>query len=382
MPWTHTDPVNERLQFIALHQEELYSVTELCDRFGVSRDTGYRWIARYRAEGVDGLKDRSHAPKYCPHRMDPRVEALLLAARRSHPLWGPRKILAWLAKRHPALSLPAPSTVGDLYARLGLIEPRRRRRRGAHPGAVPFRAEAPNQVWCADFKGQFPTRDGVDCYPLTVSDAYSRYLLGCTALLSTKACEAVPVFTRLFETYGLPEAIRTDNGIPFATNAICGLSALSVWWTQLGIVHHRIEPGRPEQNGRHERMHRTLKAETTRPPEQDQANQQRRFDSFRAEFNMERPHEALENATPASHYNSSARAMPKKLPAPEYPGHFLVRKVCNAGTFRFKNRQPFLSSTLKQEHIGLEEVDDGVWSIYFYTRLLARISERDFQVRG
>lgn len=243
-------------------------------------------------------------------------------------------------------------------------------------------AEAPNQLWCADFKGQFPTRDAVLCYPLTVTDAHSRFLLGCTALLSVREEGAMAAFTQLFRAYGLPDAIRTDNGVPFATNALCGLSALSVWWTKLGIAHERIEPGRPEQNGRHERMHRTLKAETTRPPQQNQDAQQKRFDLWCEEFNTERPHEALHHATPAEHYEPSSRALPEKLPAPEYPGHFLVRKVCNAGTFRLKNRQPFLSSTLKQERIGLEEINDGLWSLYFYDRLIARLSERDFLVRG
>jgi hypothetical protein len=215
-----------------------------------------------------------------------------------------------------------------------------------------------------------------------VADAYSRYLLGCTARLSTKQVEAQPVFEHLFHEYGLPEAIRTDNGAPFATPAFCGFSKLSVWWIKLGIRHQRIEPGRPEQNGRHERMHRTLKAEATRPPERNQAAQQARCDRFCREYNQQRPHEARGQRTPASLYQPSPRKMPAKIAEPEYPGHYLVRRVSNAGTFRFKSRQLFLRDTLLQEQIALEETGDGIWSIYFYDVLLARLNERDFKLKG
>ena len=237
-------------------------------------------------------------------------------------------------------------------------------------------------MWTADFKGQCRTGDGVSCYPLTVADASSRYLLGCTARLSTKQVEAQPVFEHLCREYGLPEALRTDNGAPFATPAFCGLSTLSVWWSTLGIRHQRIEPGRPEQNGRHERLHRTLKAEATRPPERNHATQQARFDRFCREYNHERPHEALGQRPPASLYHTSPRQMPAKLAAPEYPGHCLVRRVSHAGTLRFQSRQLFLSDTLRQEWIALEETGDGIWSIYFYDVFLARLNERDFKLRG
>jgi hypothetical protein len=215
---------------------------------------------------------------------------------------------------------------------------------------------------------------------LTVADAYSRFLLGCSARLSTTQVEARPIFERLFQDDGLPDAIRTDNGPPFATPAFCGLSKLSVWWIKLGIRHQRLEPGRPEQNGAHERMHRTLKAEATRPPEHNQAAQQARFDRFRREYNDERPHEALHYSTPASLYRPSPRALPAQLPAPTYPGHYVVRRVSNAGTFRFQTRQLFISDTLLQEDIAVEETADGIWSIYFYDVLLARLDERDFKL--
>jgi putative transposase len=380
MPWKETDPMSERLQFIAAYLSGLYSMTELCQRFGVRRNTGYKWLRRYREEGLAGLQERSRAPQHCPHRICTGVETALLEAKRAHPSWGPRKLLPYLTRRRPDLVLPAASTAGALFRRAGLAQSKRQRRAPRHPGSPPLVVHAPNEVWTADFKGQFKTGDGLYCYPLTVADAYSRFLLTCSARLSTKQLEARPTFERLFREYGLPQAIRTDNGAPFATPAFCGLSKLSVWWIKLGIRHQRIEPGRPEQNGAHERMHRTLKAEATRPPERNQAAQQARFDRFGAEYNQERPHEALGQQTPASLYQPSQRGMPEKLPAPEYPGHFEVRRVSNAGTFRFKKHQRFLSDTLLQELVGFEETADGIWSIYFYEVLLARLDERDFSL--
>jgi putative transposase len=382
MPWKKTTPMTERLSFIELSQTGLWSMTELCTRFNISRKTGYKWLRRYSQEGFSGLQEKSRAPLSCPHRLAPEVAAVLLEAKHLHPSWGPRKILPYLARHHPTLALPAASSAGELFRKAGLSRSKPRRRRPQHPGAPTLHAGSPNEVWTADFKGQFRTGDGLYCYPLTVADAYSRYLLGCTARLSTKQVEAQPVFERLFREYGLPQAIRTDNGAPFATPAFCGLSKLSVGWIKLGIRHQRIEPGRPEQNGRHERMHRTLKAEATRPPEHNQATQQARFDRFCREYNHERPHEALGQRTPASLYHASPRQMPATLAEPEYPGHCLVRRVSNAGTFRFKSRQLFLSDTLLQEWIALEETGDGLWSIYFYDVLLARLDERDFKLRG
>ena len=382
MPWNQTDPVNERLKFIAAWQEGLYSMTELCERFRISRDTGYKWVARYEAEGVEGLKDRSHAPQSCPHRMDEEVEAVLLATRAAHPTWGPRKILPYVAKRRPELVLPAASTVGDLFVRTGLVEPRRRRRRWQHPGSKPIVAEMPNQVWSADFKGEFRMGNGEQCYPLTVSDAHSRFLLVCHGLPSVAHEGARAGFERLFEERGLPEAIRTDNGVPFATTAIGGLSRLNIWWAQLGIRHDRIDPGRPDQNGRHERMHRTVKAETARPPQENAAAQQKRFDGFREEYNWERPHEALGQETPGSLYTPSTRPMPARIPHAEYPGHCLIRRVRKTGIFRFRAREIFLSELLKGHSIALEEVEDGVWSVYFYHLLLARLDERTFKLSG
>lgn len=382
MPFRTTDPAMERARLVAAHLDGLYSVTELADRFGVSRPTVYKWIDRFKRGGAAALADLGRAPKTSPQQTPPDVEALILEARRAHPTWGPRKLLPYLARRHPGVLLPAPSTAGAILDRHGLTKPRRARRPPKHPGSVPLVAETPNAVWTADYKGQFRTRDGIYCYPLTVCDAHSRYILSCHGLLSVEQYAAHRQFERLFREYGLPWAIRSDNGTPFATQAICGLSRLSVWWIKLGIDHDRIDPGQPQQNGAHERMHRTLKAECARPPERDLAAQQTRFDRWRAEFNAERPHDGLGGAVPASRYVPSPRPMPEVLPGPEYPGHFEVRYLSKDGNVRFQTKQFFVSQAIAHEYVGFEEVGDGVWSLYFYDRLLARLDERDFKLRG
>jgi putative transposase len=382
MPWSQTDPMTERLRFVTLYHEGLYSMAELCQRFSISRPTGYKWLARFSRDGGEGLKELSRAPRACPHRTPEPVEAALVAARKAHPHWGPEKLRDYLAPRRPDLALPAPSTIGAILKRHGLLPGKRRRPRPHHPGSAPLCTTAPNQVWCVDFKGEFPTGDGIDCYPLTVTDAHTRYLLACQARPSTAQAGVFPVFTRLFDAYGLPEAIRSDNGTPFASVGLCGLSQLSVWWLKLGIAHQRITPGRPEQNGRHERMHRTLKAETARPPAANHVQQQVRFDAFVHEYNEERPHAALAGKTPGALYVPSPRPLPVRILPYDYPGHFLVRGVSPAGNFRLQNQQIFLSSTLAGEQIGLEETGDRIWSLYFREYLLARLDEREYRIIG
>ena len=382
MPWQETDPVDQCERFITDHQHGLYSMAELCARYSVSRKTGYKWLARFETGGRPALRERSHAPHACPHRIADAVAALLCDAREAHPTWGPAKLLDWLRPRHPGVTWPAVSTAGDLLARRGLVKARRRRRPSVHPGSVPPTTAAPNDLWTVDFKGQFKTRDGVYCYPLTLADQHTRYLLACQGLHSTKGRQARQVLEGAFRTYGLPCAIRSDNGVPFATTGIHGLSQLNVWWMRLGIQHQRILPGQPQQNGAHERMHRTLKAEACRPPQGSLGAQQRRFNVFRREYNEERPHAALGGQPPARQYVTSPRPYPARLPPLEYPGHFLVKRVTNAGTFRFKDRLLFIANALKQHHIGLEESDSGLWSIYFGSVLLARLDERDYIIRG
>lgn len=382
MPWKRTDPVNERLRFVAQAQEGLYSIPELSARYGVSRQTGYATVDRYNRFGVDGLKDGSHAPRHCPHRIGEEMRELLLESRRAHPTWGPRKIVAWLQKRHPELTLPAASTVGDLYSREDMVKRRPRRRHWAQPGRARVEVAEPNDLWTIDFKGQFRTLDGVLCYPLTIADAHTRFLLAVDALPSTAHAGARVVVERVFREYGLPAVIRSDNGGPFATKAIAGLSRLNVWWTQLGIKQDRIEPGRPDQNGSHERMHLTMKQETVVPPAPDTVAQQDRFDVFRGEFDFERPHEALGMRTPGSLYTRSPRELPERLPEPEYPAHCVIRQVRANGILYFRDRSIFLSELLIGQLVALEEIADGVWSIYFYDLLLARLDERSWTMSG
>jgi transposase InsO family protein len=373
--------MEQREKFIADRRRGLFSMTELCERYNVSRKTGYKWLQRFAEDGRRALRDRSHAPHCCPHRIDSRMAELLCDTRRAHPTWGPRKILDYLAKRHRGVRIwPATSTVGDLLAREGLVRRRRRRRKPVHPGSVPIHTTAPNDLWTIDFKGHFRTRDAIYCYPLTVADQHTRFLIACHGLFSTKGVGARRVLELAFREYGLPAAIRSDNGAPFASIGIHGLTHLNVWWMRLGIQHQRMNPGSPQENPAHERMHRTLKAEAVRPPRANLRAQQRAFNAFRAEYNTVRPHESLGGDCPAEHYRSSRRPFPSKLPPLEYPGHYIVKRVTNAGTFRFKHKLLFIANALRQQHIGLEEVNDGIWSIFLGTVLLARIDEREMRI--
>lgn len=356
-------------------------MTELCEYFGVSRKTGYKWVERYRREGPEGLLDRSRAPRSHPRAiLDPVVE-VLLEARRKHPTWGPRKILPWLARKRPDLDLPAPSTVGDLFRRYGLTRPRRRRRR-VPPFTKPFeKCSAPNSVWCTDFKGQFRTGDGQMCYPLTITDAYSRLIIRCKGLEAPKGAAVRPVFESAFREFGLPKAIRSDNGTPFASRGPGGLSKLSIWWLKLGIGHERIEPGRPEQNGRHERMHRTLKRETATPPKGTLRAQQRHFNRFVREFNEERPHEALGQQTPSSYYQRSERRYPRKLPTFRYPDDAVTRKVHPTGRVRWPGRRfIYIGEALIGEHIEFVPIDDDLWEVRLGPLTIGLLDETRFEL--
>ena len=279
---------------------------------------------------------------------------------------GSRKLKAWLEDQDATPELPASSTIGDILHRAGLVKPRRVRRKLPLPvGPYTQQVSQPNEEWAADFKGQFRMGCGEYCYPLTISDGFSRYLLEIRALRDTGTGGARGGFERAFLTYGLPQAIRTDNGSPFATTALGRLSSLSIWWLKLGIRPVTIRPSHPQDNGRHERMHRTLKAETTRPPAGDLAPQQKRFVSFRREYNQERPHEALDQKPPARIYRPSIRPYPVRIPPVEYPSHYEVRQVTTAGNFTWHDQQVFISRSLVGERIGLIEVDDGLWKVYF-----------------
>jgi len=380
MPWSHASIMDQRIQFLNAYDKKLFTFRELCHSFGISRKTGYKWVARRNEEGFKGLSDRSHAPHLIPHKTEGAVESLLLSARKAHPTWGAGKLLATVQKKQPNLDLPSRSTVCAILKRNSLTKARRRRPHLSHPGRPQSSFSAPNELWCADYKGQFRTYDGVYCYPLTITDAKSRYLLACQSHLSPGFYEAKEVFTRAFKEFGLPLRIRTDNGSPFASHALSRLSTLSVWWIRLGITPELIEPGKPQQNGLHERMHRTLKAEATRPPAFDIRGQQRKFNRWREEYNHERPHEALDQKPPASVYRPSDRPMPNKLPEVEYPGYFDRRLVSANGGIRWGCKYVRVSATLKGEYIGLEPVDDGIWVVYYSHVKLGYFDERKGQI--
>jgi putative transposase len=381
MPWQETNPVLERHHFAQDLDSGHWTMTELCLRYGISRNTGYKWLQRYRQSGARGLHDHSRAPRSCPHETPDAVVQLILNEHTRFG-WGARKILKRLQRHDPRRAWPARSTIFDILARHGRVHHRRRRRQWKHPGAAPLNTTAPNQIWTIDFKGQFRLRSGPYCYPLTVLDHFSRYFLCCQALPDVGGAGVKPHLRQLFRTHGLPDAIRSDNGAPFASTGIHGLNRLNVWWLQLGITHQRIPPGQPQHNGAHERLHKTLKAQATKPAAATMTCQQRAFNAFRHTYNELRPHEALNDDTPASRWQPSARAYPERIAPPEYPGHFEVRRVSNAGTFRLHADQPFLSQALNGEYIGLEEVQDGLWNIVYYETLLGRFDEHTHTITG
>jgi transposase InsO family protein len=376
VPWRVSDPVSERLEFVR-RLEAGERVVDLCHEFGISRKTAYKLKERYEQLGARGLFDRSRAPQTIPHRTPPAMEELLVDARQAHPTWGPKKLRASLLRASPELKLPCASTVGEVLKRRGLITPRKRRR-STMPHGSPLRtATAPNEIWCADFKGQFRLGSRRYCYPLTITDRFSRFLIKCEALEGTHVETAISVFDQAFREFGLPTVIRTDNGNPFAAPGLWGLSKLSARWLRLGIYPERIKPAHPEQNGQHERMHLVLKQETTRPAGDNFLQQQERFDKFVDQYNYDRPHEALGQRPPADFYAKSFREFPEVLPEPEYPMHDIVRKVNRMGDVRIgKKRRFFLSGVLAGEHVGLREIDDGRWLISFVQLDLGHYDER------
>jgi transposase InsO family protein len=363
--------MEEKLRFVFEYERDEQTMTELCARFEISRETGYVWLRRYRALGVEGLLELNRAAKRHPNQTPTAMEQAIVELRQAHMRWGPRK-LKWVLERDQAgRRWPAASTMGELLKREGLVVGRKKRRKTAPYSAPLAHADDCNRVWCADFKGWFRSGDGARIDPLTISDAYSRYLLRCQAVVKTNSERVRAIFEAAFREYGMPEAIRTDNGAPFASCALAGLSRLAVWWIKLGIVPERIEAGHPEQNGRHERMHRTLKQEVAMPPAENRRAQQRELDRFRQEYNEVRPHEALGMQTPASVYGPSAREYPQRVPEVEYPSTMLVRTVKSHGVFRWKKRDIFLSEVLWGERIGLLPRQEGCYTIYFAQQPLA-----------
>jgi len=382
MSWKETCPMTERMHFVSDLLKDERSMTELCRIYGISRTSGYKWRDRFDGGGVAALADRSHAPLHQPHAVDEVVMQRLLQVRRQHPTWGPRKLLAWLQAHDRPTTWPAASTVGEILRRHGLVQAHRRRTKAAieHLQTELVQPVAPNDLWCTDFKGEFRTQDRYYCYPLTLSDAVSRYLLACRGLPSTCGAQAKPWFERAFRRYGLPAAIRSDNGTPFASTGLGGLSRLSVWWIKLGIVPELITPGCPQQNGRHERMHRTLKRETAQPPAANLRAQQRVFDHFVAEFNLQRPHEALQQRTPSAVYRASTRPYPSRLAPIEYPDSYQVRKIRHSGDMKFAGHAVFVSEVLRGEPVGLYQVDEYLWRLYFSMVPLGILDTRTMRI--
>jgi len=365
MPWKKIGPMDQKIRLISDWKDRYLNITDLSKKYEVSRKTIYKWIDRYETEGIDGLKDQERIPNNHPNQTDKRIVNKLIKMKYQYRKWGPKKIIALLENKYPNKKWPVVSTVGTWFKKYGLVQQRKFRRKVA-PYEEPFlECRNPNDIWSADYKGQFRTQDNRVCYPLTISDNKSRYLLECEALRGPRYDESRTVFERIFRENGLPLAIRVDNGIPFAGTGIAGLSRMSVWWIKLGIRPERIEKGKPQQNGRHERMHRTLKEDIKMELGKNLKDQQNKFDWFRMEYNEIRPHEAIGQKPPAQIYEKSKRPYVKKPVIPEYDLKYEVRKVKDSGEIKFKGRFYYLSALLGKEQIGLQEIADGAWCIYF-----------------
>ncbi len=366
--------MDQRIQFVLERRSGDVNMAALCRAFGISRQTGYKWLRRFAEVGqLAALAEHSRRPHSHPRTTPMKLQRIVVQARRQHPHWGARKLRAWLSGR--GVDPPAASTIGAILQRAGLVAARRRRRR-ATPSALPFSTcTAPNQVWCIDFKGEFRTGDGQWCIPLTITDAFSRFIVCCVAVAATDGATVRRILSRIFRELGLPSAFRSDNGPPFATTGPAGLSSLSAWWLKLGISHERIEPGKPQQNGRHERMHLTLKCETASPPAPTLLAQQRRFDRFLCRFNNERPHEALGNATPASLYTPSSRRLPMLIPSFQYP-FCETRLVDESGAIRWGRRRLFIGGALANEVVGVQRVGEHYLEILFGPITLGILDEQ------
>lgn len=382
MPWAERTIMNNRLSFIAgwLRQDD--TMSQLCLRHGISRKTGYKWLGRYQDAGAAGLEDLSSAPLTPAQAMDPAIRASVLALREKRRTWGPRKLLVQLRKDNPGTAWPAASTVGDLLRRENLSLPRRRKPSEPRPAVGLIEASAPNESWSADFKGWFRTADGVRCEPFTVTDGYSRYLLACEAVAQVTAERVRPILTRLFLEHGLPRALRTDNGSPFARrDGLGGLTQLSVWLLKLNVWPDRIQPGRPDQNGRHERMHRVLREDAADPPAATLDAQRQRMDAWRVDYNTQRPHEALGQRCPATLYTPSPRCYPATIRDWDYPADHQIRRVIGDGYIRWRDDTVYLSKALRGETVGVARRDDGDWAVRFRAFDLAVLKDESGELR-
>ena len=380
MGWTETCAVEERMRFVVAVREHEESFAAVCRRFGVSRRVGYKWLARFEEEGAAGLFDRPRTPLHQPQRIADNIAERCLEVRRAHPTWGPIKVRAFLARKSGRTAWPAASTIGELFDREGLTVKRKLRRRSP-PSSAPFAGcEAANDVWCIDFKGWFLTGDGKRCEPLTITDAHSRYLLRCQALARTDTEHVWPVLDAAFREFGLPQYLRSDNGSPFASRGAGGLSRLSVKLIKAGVMPERIAPGKPQQNGRHERMHLTLLQEVANPPAPSMREQLERLRSFRQLYNEERPHQALDHATPADRYQPSARRFNGALRKPEYGDDQDIRSVRYNGDIKWLGSTIYINEALVGEPVGLTEDENG-WTVSYGPILLGTIERGGDRLR-
>jgi len=380
MPWKETCALDQKIQMIEDWLTREYSVTELAELYGVSKKTVHKWVGRFKAEGNLGIAECSRAPYTHPNATAPELVAMIVAMKQRHMKWGHRKVNAYLNNLNPDKKWPCDSTTFEILKRNSLVRSRKFRRRSP-PYSEPFTGcNQPNDVWSADYKGQFRMGDGKLCYALTITDNHSRYLLGCRGLYRPTHDESKPELERVFRENGLPKAIRTDNGAPFASVALGGLSRLSVWFIKLGIRPERIATGKPQQNGRHERMHRTLKESAISPPRNNLAEQQRAFERFVREYNCERPHQALGQRTPASIYTPSVKPYPTKIPLVEYDTDVIVRQVHTKGEIKWKGALIYVSEALVGEPLALKQLGNGLWDIRFSFHPLGVLDERTHKI--
>jgi transposase InsO family protein len=378
MPFQETSVLAERISVLNDYDSGVFTVAELARRYGVSRETIYVWKRRRDAGGdARWFEDGSHAVLACPHATSPKVGAAIIAVRERFPHFGPKKIRAWLMRDQPHVVWPACSTMGDILKRAGLIEAARRERRPIAQGEIAPANLAPNSEWATDFKGWFRIRNGRRCDPLTVTDTASRYLIA-TRIVAPTTLGVKSAFEEIFGCYGLPDRVRSDNGSPFGSTGAGGLSSLSVWFLKLGIEPCHISPGRPQENGRHERMHRTMKAHTTATPASTMAEQQARFDAFRRHYNRERPHEALDQTPPSTHWKPSFRPMPTRIEEPWYDADHEVRRVNGKGYLKWRNELIFIGEALAGEAVGIIEIDEGCYLVRFCSRDLG-VLNRDLR---
>lgn len=385
MTWKETEPVEQRKEFVRMYLKRRYEMTRLCALFEISRKTGYRTIARFEEAGWEGLKDRSSAPHSHPNATDPSMAERIIKAKKRHANWGPDKLLDWLRRKQPEeLHWPAVSTAGEILKREGLVRPRPKRRAVTHPGKPRIEPiTRANQLQNIDYKGEFRTGDGRWCYPLTLTDTFSRKLLVCRGFHQITFDNTQRALKAYFREHGIPDAMRMDNGNPFViARSLAGLSRLGVWLIKVDIERIRTRPGSPQDNGLHERMHRTLKEETALPSAAHLRAQQDRFNHFMTEYNDERPHASLGGDTPSSHFSPSNRPYPERLPVIEYPAHFETRAIRKDGSFRWHQKLVFVSESLGDERIGLEETEYGIWSVYFGRTLLGVFDEAEGKVFG